>query len=82
MTLFFPRVLLPSRGGPGAGAGAGRFRDVRSRCVTCGESGGGGGGGGDAADLVREIELPYIFLHLVWQLAAVNIKLQLETTHK
>eukprot|EP00096_Caligus_rogercresseyi_P014455 TRINITY_DN6974_c0_g1_i2.p2 TRINITY_DN6974_c0_g1~~TRINITY_DN6974_c0_g1_i2.p2 ORF type:complete len:102 (+),score=28.56 TRINITY_DN6974_c0_g1_i2:171-476(+) len=32
-------------------------------------------------DNVSEIDLPYVFLHLVAQLAGVNIKVRLETTH-
>ncbi len=88
-SLIAPRVILPNRSRKGESAAAvSRFHDHKSRCVTCQpeDPARSKRNEDDAAsyskDLVREIELPYIFLHLVWQLAAVNIKLTLETTHE
>ena len=40
------------------------------RCVLC-----------DSHTSVQEMDLPYIFVHLVSQLAAVNIKLKVDTRH-
>ena len=50
--------------------GANIFKEHRATCVVCG-----------TADHVSDVQVPYIFLHLVSQLAAVNIKVKIGTKH-
>ena len=68
-SLLSPRVIIPTtKSGAAAGSGASRFREHHATCVICKRS-----------DVVRDINIPYIFLHLVSQLAAVNIKIKVAT---
>ena len=74
-SLLSPRVVIPKKneraGGGGGGGGVksvSRFREHYAQCVVC-----------DRFDCVKDVYLPYIFLHLVCQLASVNIKIRVET---
>ena len=53
-------------------AQAQRFREFKSECVVCQEGN----------STVRDISVPYVFLHLVSQLAAVNIKIKIDTKYE
>lgn len=66
-SLLSSRVTIPSSGKTGM---SGRFREHKANCVLCG-----------TPDHVRDVQMPYIFLHLVSQLAAVNIKVKIKTRH-
>ena len=67
-SLLSPRVMIPTTKGQSGGQGlASRFRDHHAKCVIC-----------DRYDIVRDINIPYIFLHLVSQLDSVNIKIKVK----
>lgn len=66
-SLLAPRVVLEARNSNQIS----KFRDHRSKCVVCNDY-----------ECVKDVELPYIFLHLVCQLAAVNIKIRVQTQHE
>lgn len=72
-SLLSPRVVIPVAA-PGqkavTAAGNSLFREHRASCVVC-----------DSARNVCDVQVPYIFLHLVSQLAAVNIKVKIGTKH-
>jgi len=67
-SLLSPRVIIPITK---TGAQTNRFREHRATCVMC-----------DSFDTVKDVQVPYIFLHLVSQLAAVNIKVKIGTKHQ
>ena len=67
-SLLSPRVIIPVTR---TGAQTNRFRDHRATCVVC-----------DSFETVKDVQVPYIFLHLVSQLAAVNIKVKIGTKHQ
>ena len=70
-SLLSPRVVIPKKNERAEGGGVksvSRFREHYSQCVVC-----------DRFDCVKDVYLPYIFLHLVCQLASVNIKIRVET---
>eukprot|EP00094_Tigriopus_californicus_P000620 TCALIF_00602-PA protein Name:"Similar to POLR1B DNA-directed RNA polymerase I subunit RPA2 (Pongo abelii)" AED:0.03 eAED:0.03 QI:23/0.66/0.75/1/0.66/1/4/44/1177 len=64
-SLLSPRVVIPLKANS---TGVSRYREHHTKCVIC-----------DRFDCVKDIQLPYIFLHLVSQLAAVNIKIKVQT---
>merc|ERR1719188_1508534 len=70
-SLLSPRVIIPKKrkdGDDSDGKVVSRFREHHAACVVC-----------DRFDCVKDVYLPYIFLHLVCQLASVNIKIRVET---
>ncbi len=64
---IFRRVMVPTN----PKSASSRFREHRTKCVVC-----------EGVEEVRDIDLPYIFLHLVAQLASVNIKIKVDTKYK
>jgi len=73
-SLLSPRVTIPTTKAGGKSAQAQQtsiFRDHKSSCVVC-----------DTSKHVCDVQVPYIFLHLVSQLAAVNIKVKIGTKHQ
>jgi hypothetical protein len=48
-----------------------RFREHKAACVVCKDQG-----------TVRDLAVLYVFLHLVSQLAAVNIKIKVSTKYE
>ena len=69
-SLLSPRVSFPKTGSKNVVA-TNRFRELKSECVVCQE-----------AETVRDLAVPYVFLHLISQLAAVNIKIKIETKYE
>ena len=67
-SLLSPRVIIPVTK---TGAQTNRFREHRATCVIC-----------DSFETVKDVQVPYIFLHLVSQLASVNIKVKIGTKHQ
>ncbi len=70
-SLLSPRVVVPAKkmeNREKKQVMLSKFREHIAECVVC-----------DKADCVRDVYLPYIFLHLVCQLASVNIKIKMET---
>ena len=68
-SLLSPRVKIPS--GKNL-QNSGQFHEHKAECVVC-EKG---------ISTVRDLAVPYIFLHLVSQLAAVNIKIKIKTKYE
>jgi DNA-directed RNA polymerase I subunit RPA2 len=69
-SLLSPRVSFPSMKATSA-AETQRFREHKAACVVCKDQG-----------IVRDLAVPYVFLHLVSQLAAVNIKIKVSTKYE
>ena len=63
-SLLSPRVSFPKTSKNVVSTN--RFRELKSECVVCKEAG-----------TVRDLAVPYVFLHLISQLAAVNIKIKI-----
>ena len=70
-SLLSPRVTFPTTNKNTSAIASNRFRELKSQCVVCQEGG-----------IVRDIAVPYVFLHLISQLAAVNIKIKIETKYE
>ena len=70
-SLLSPRVTFPTTNKNTSAIAANRFRELKSQCVVCPEGG-----------IVRDLAVPYVFLHLISQLAAVNIKIKIETKYE
>lgn len=70
-SLLSPRVSFPTSNKNTSAIATNRFREFKSECVVCKEDG-----------TVRDLAVPYVFLHLISQLAAVNIKIKIETKYE
>jgi DNA-directed RNA polymerase I subunit RPA2 len=71
-SLLSPRVAFPATKNAVPPSMTNRFRELKSECLVCQEG----------ASTVRDLAVPYVFLHLVSQLAAVNIKIRVETKYE
>ena len=67
-SLLSPRVTLTQ----GNHKNTNRFREYTTKCVVCPKE----------KASVRDLSVPYIFLHLISQLAAVNIKIKIDTKYE
>jgi len=70
-SLLSSRIVIDRpTGGNNKASGVSLFKEHKSTCVVC-----------ETHASVADVQVPHIFLHLVSQLAAVNIKVKLGTKH-